>query len=95
MRARCPVAGPAAGHTGLQAGQVTSLHLDSAETTETGATEFRFTVGRHLAFRSGHAALLVLPGGGVKPFSIASAQISPTVSIATEVHPGSRFKQAS
>jgi predicted ferric reductase len=71
---------------------VASLTLLTVDGIGTGVTEFRFRPARPLPFRQ--AALLVVPGRGAKPFTIASAEQASTLNIATEVHPNSRFKQA-
>lgn len=71
----------------------TTVTLQSVIAAPSGATEFVFAPQRPLAHAAGQAGLLIVPGGGAKPFTLASDDRSGLVSIATNVS-GSRFKQA-
>jgi len=74
--------------------RITTLTLEFATTTATGAVELGFTPSRTLPFRAGQGGLLGVPGGGVKPFTFASDDRCGRLSIATTLGSGSRFKRA-
>lgn len=50
--------------------------------------------GRPIRFRAGQHALWQIPGGGVHPFTIASAPEEDIVSLGTSLRSGSRLKRA-
>jgi len=74
--------------------RITALTLESAVESATGAVELAFAPRRALAFRAGQGGLVVVPGGGIKPFTFAGDDRSGSLSIATTLHSGSRFKRA-
>ena len=74
--------------------QFTELTLETVAESATGAVEFVFLPKRPLPFRAGQAGLIIVPGGGAKPFTFASGNRAPRISIATTLHSGSRFKRA-
>jgi len=74
--------------------RVTALTLESATESSTGAVELVFAPRRALPFHAGQGGLVLLPGGGVKPFTFAGDDRSGRLSIATTLHSGSRFKRA-
>lgn len=74
--------------------RITTLALDTVTESGTGAVEFTFTPRHLLRQRAGQAGLLLIPGGGAKPFTFSSGADAPQVSIATSLHSGSRFKTA-
>ena len=47
-----------------------------------------------MPFRAGQGGLVVVPGGGVKPFTFSGDHRSEHLLIATTLHSGSRYKRA-
>jgi len=72
----------------------TALTLETVAESATGAVELVFLPRRPLHFRAGQAGLIIAPGGGAKPFTFASDNRTPRISIATTLRSGSRFKRA-
>ncbi|MFT4306086.1 MAG: hypothetical protein QM604_04255 [Microbacterium sp.] len=72
----------------------TTLTLESVAGSDTSAVEFTFQPARPIRFRPGQAGVLILRGGGAKPFTLSGDANSPRVSIATSLRSGSRFKTA-
>lgn len=58
-----------------------------------GVWSLAFDAHSPLHARAGQHGLLRLPGGGLKPFSLASAPEEPTVLIGTSLHSGSNYKK--
>ena len=74
--------------------RLTALTLESVTESATDAVEFAFLPKRPLPFRPGQAGLVMVPGGGAKPFTLACDNRARRISIATTLHSGSRFKRA-
>jgi ferredoxin-NADP reductase len=74
--------------------RLTALTLESVTESATDAIEFAFLPKRPLPFRPGQAGLVIVPGGGAKPFTFACDNRAGRISIATTLHSGSRFKRA-
>src|SRR5215472_12202994 len=74
--------------------RLTALTLESVTESATDAIEFAFLPKRPLPFRAGQAGLVIVPGGGAKPFTFASDNRTPRISIATTLHSGSKLKRA-
>ena len=72
----------------------TALTLQTATESATDAVEFAFLPKRPLPFRPGQGGLIIVPGGGAKPFTFAADNRTGRISIATTLHSGSRFKRA-
>ena len=71
-----------------------SLTLVSSQAIEGDVTSFSFTRKRRFGFRAGQHGLLIIPKGGMKPFSIASSPAEETIMIGTRLSSGSKFKLA-
>ena len=74
--------------------RLTALTLESVTESATDAVEFAFLPKRPLPFRPGQAGLVIVPGGGAKPFTFACDNRAGRISIATTLHSGTRFKRA-
>jgi len=74
--------------------RITSLTLETITESATDAVELVFRPTRPLRFRAGQGGPILLPGGGVRPFTFASDDRSGRISIATTLHSGSRYKRA-
>jgi ferredoxin-NADP reductase len=74
--------------------RLTALTLESVTESASGAVEFAFLPRRPLSFRPGQAGLVIVPGGGAKPFTFACDNQAGRISIATTLRSGSRFKRA-
>jgi ferredoxin-NADP reductase len=74
--------------------RITSLTLETVTDSNTGAVEFTFRPAHRFPFRAGQAGLMVLPGAGARLFTFASNDRTHTLSIATTLSSGSRFKLA-
>ncbi|MDQ4503059.1 FAD-dependent oxidoreductase [Sinomonas sp. ASV322] len=72
----------------------TALTLEAIIESATDAVEFVFLPAQPLSFRPGQGGLIVVPGGGAKPFTFASDNRTGRISIATMLRSGSRFKRA-
>jgi glycine betaine catabolism B len=72
----------------------TALTLETVTESATDAVEFAFLPKRPLPFRAGQGGLIIVPGGGAKPFTFAADNRTGCISIATTLHSGSRFKRA-
>lgn len=72
----------------------TALTLETVTESATGAVEFDFRPKRPLSFRAGQGGLIIVPGGGAKPFTFSGDNRTGRVSIATTLSSGSRFKRA-
>ena len=59
-----------------------------------GVTVFAFRPDRPLGHAAGQHGFVVLPGAGMKPFSIASAPEDGDLVIATKLGSGSKYKTA-
>lgn len=70
--------------------------LDFVDSTvdDAGTAALRFKARRPLAYTAGQHMLWFVPGGGVKPFTIASAPADELVVLGTDLSSGSRFKRA-
>ena len=73
--------------------RLTALTLETVTESPTDAVEFVFLPKRPLPFRPGQAGLVIVPDGGVKPFTFACDNRAGRISIATTLHSGSRFKR--
>jgi ferredoxin-NADP reductase len=74
--------------------RLTALTLETVTESPTDAVEFVFLPKRPLPFRPGQAGLVIVPDGGVKPFTFACDNRADRISIATTLRSGSRFKRA-
>lgn len=72
----------------------TTITLTSVTETVTGAVEFTFEPRRPLAHHAGQAGIVLVPGGGGRPFTLASDDRSGLISFATTLASGSSFKRA-
>jgi glycine betaine catabolism B len=71
-----------------------SLTLVSSQAIGGDVTSFSFSHKRRFGFRAGQHGLLIIPKGGMKPFSIASSPAEETIMIGTRLSSGSKFKLA-
>ena len=71
-----------------------SMTLVSSQAIGGDVTSFSFSRKRRFGFRAGQHGLLIIPKGGMKPFSIASSPAEETIMIGTRLSSGSRFKRA-
>ena len=71
-----------------------SLTLVSSQAIEGDVTSFSFTRKRRFGFRAGQHGLLIVPKGGIRPFSIASSPAEESLMIGTRLSSGSKFKLA-
>jgi len=71
-----------------------SLTLVSSQAIGGDVTLFSFSHKRRFGFRAGQHGLLIIPRGGMKPFSIASSPAEETIMIGTRLSSGSKFKLA-
>ena len=72
----------------------TELEFAELRQEEGGVHSFVFTPLARLPYAAGQHGLLTLPGGGTKPFSLASAPEDAEVVIGTRLQSNSAFKQA-
>ncbi len=70
------------------------LTFQEMDHLSTGAVELTFTASRSVRHSAGQHGIWVVPGGGGKPFTIASAPGAATVRLLTSLTSGSRFKRA-
>lgn len=71
-----------------------TLHHVTTEIDAGGTAVLHFEPGRQLSFRAGQHGLLLVPGGGAKPLTLASAPEEALVAFATSLQSRSRFKRA-
>jgi ferredoxin-NADP reductase len=74
--------------------RVARLRFDSITPDGQGAVAVDFRPQRPLHFIAGQHGLWVIPGGGVRPFTIASSPQEELVTLGTSVASRSRFKRA-
>jgi ferredoxin-NADP reductase len=70
------------------------MTLVSSQAVGGDVTSFSFSHKRSFGFRAGQHGLLIIPKGGMKPFSIASSPAEETIMIGTHLSSGSKFKLA-
>lgn len=73
---------------------MTTLNLLTRHVSEDGNAVVHLRPRRPLTFRAGQHGLLLVPGGGVRPLSIASPPEDDVLTFSTSVSSGSRFKRA-
>lgn len=73
---------------------IASLDFLSMDVDEHGTAALHFRPRRPLRFTAGQHALWTVPGGGLKPMSVASAPEEDVVTLGTGLGSRSRFKQA-
>lgn len=71
-----------------------TLTFVSSEPIGEDVTSFSFSRKRGFGFRAGQHGLLLIPKGGMKPFSIASSPAEEMIMIGTRLSSGSKFKLA-
>jgi hypothetical protein len=64
--------------------RVTALTLETATESATDAVEFAFLPKRPMPFRASQGGLIIVPGGGAKPFTFASDNRTGRISIAKD-----------
>jgi glycine betaine catabolism B len=74
--------------------RVTRLLLDSIARDGRGALALNFRPRRRLRFTAGQHDLWIVPGGGVAPFTVASAPEEELVTLGTSVTSQTRLKRA-
>lgn len=70
------------------------LEFVSREDVGGGAVALHFRSRRPLGFRAGQHGVWAVPGGGITPFTVASAPEEELVTLATSLESGSRTKRA-
>ena len=73
---------------------ITSLRFDSITQDDHGGVAVAFRPVRPLQLTAGQHGLWIVPGGGVRPFTVASAPEEELVTLGTSVASQSRFKRA-
>jgi ferredoxin-NADP reductase len=73
---------------------VTTLDYVATDLDPSGAVAVQFSAFRSLRFAAGQHGLWLVPGGGAKPYTIASAPEEDVVTLTTDLSSGSRFKGA-
>ena len=73
---------------------MTGLTLVSLDRDEDGTAAVHFLARRPMAFTAGQHGVWLVPGGGIKRFSIASAPEEELLTIGTTLHDRSRFERA-
>lgn len=71
-----------------------TLEFISKDEGEAGVTALHFRPRRPLRYRAGQHGVWLVPGGGGKPFTVASAPEEEVVTLGTSLASGSRFKRA-
>jgi hypothetical protein len=74
--------------------RVTRLLLNSITRDGRGALALNFRPRRRLCFTAGQHGLWIVPGGGVAPFTVASAPEEELVTLGTSVASQTRLKRA-
>lgn len=74
--------------------RIARLQFESVVADAEGAVAIDFRPDRPLAFTAGQHALWQIPGGGVRPFTIASAPEEELVTLGTDLASGTRLKRA-
>jgi glycine betaine catabolism B len=74
--------------------RITSMTFTASNPEAGDATSLTFRPTRPIRFRAGQHGLLIVPKGGFKPFSIASAPSQELITIGTRLSSGSKFKLA-
>lgn len=71
-----------------------TLQFVSKDLDDAGTTAFYFRPRRPLRYHAGQHGLWLVPGGGIKPFTVASAPEEELVTLGTNLNSQSRFKRA-
>lgn len=71
-----------------------SLQFVSMDVDDQGTAALHFRARRPLGYRAGQHGLWLVPRGGVKPFTVASAPEEEFVTLGTSLNSQSRFKRA-
>lgn len=71
-----------------------SLEFISRDEAEAGVTALHFRPRRPLRYKAGQHGVWLVPGGGGKPFTVASAPEEEVVTLGTSLGSSSRFKRA-
>jgi glycine betaine catabolism B len=74
--------------------QIASLQFTSVESDDSGSVAVNFLAKRPLPFKAGQFGLWIVPGGGLKPFTVASAPEEEFITLGTSLKSQSRFKRA-
>lgn len=74
--------------------QIASLQFASIEPDDSGSVAVHFRARRPLPFKAGQFGLWIVPRGGFKPFTVASAPGEKFVTLGTSLKSQSRFKRA-
>lgn len=74
--------------------QIASLQFTSIDSNDSGAIAVNFRAQRPLPFKAGQFGLWIVPGGGLKPFTVASAPEEKVITLGTSLKSQSRFKRA-
>ena len=74
--------------------RITGLEFTAREEVGTGAVALHFRPRRSMEYQAGQHGLWAVPGGGLAPFTMASAPEEELVTLATGLESGSRLKRA-
>ena len=74
--------------------QIANPQFTSMEADDSGSVAVHFRAQRPLSFKAGQFGLWIVPGGGLKPFTVASAPEEEVITLGTSLGSQSRFKRA-
>ena len=74
--------------------QIANPQFTSMEADDSGSVAIHFHAQRPLTFKAGQFGLWIVPGGGLKPFTVASAPEEELITLGTSLGSQSRFKRA-
>lgn len=74
--------------------QIARLQFTSMESDDSGSVAVHFLAQRPLPFKAGQFGLWLVPQGGLKPFTVASAPEEEFITLGTDLKSQSRFKRA-